>query len=1155
MANAIGFGELFNKGDFDANLSALKAKISEISEAINATATAANTLNTVLGGELKSKINLLATSSTTLDTELKKVRADFEAFKQTVASTKTTVDQYKNANDKLKEKVKEVETESKKLNATQKESGKVAKTASINYGQLSQSLIGVASGAALLYRGITMLRDQISEAVKSSIEFESVMKEVQAISRASASSLTLLTKDAQRLGATTEKTASQVGSAQKELAKLGFTVTEVLASTSSIIDLSTATGEGLAQSATVAAATLRAFGLDAQQMIRVVDVMAGSFVRSGLDLEKFRESMKLVAPIARATNIDIETTTASLSKLADAGLSGSLAGTALRNLFSNMADPTSKLAKRLGFVVENSEDMIKAFKQLRAEGVGLAEAVQMVDVRARPAFFTLLNQVDSVEALTLEYRYLDGEAHDIAETMRDTLKNDIEIASSAFDAMRREMVDGFIPAMREGTQTTTTFIEAIRLFSKGMKDGSAQNETFVGGMFKAVGQIKDAVLYVTMLDHVVNGLNKSWDYFVKSNQEYVEKGKVKETIQDTTTALDSVLDALVKGTEAFDTYTKSNIALKEINEGVSTTIEELMGQYPELVKKVEKYNDGIFKQEEFLKALIIQQQREFKESKASYDSLVLQEKALEELVEKLQETGKSTKQLSDAERLLNVTRELIKKQLPFIIQLENALNDIRNASTEGLEEQYNEQLKLNKILNDYNIELARTAELEAKIAFDRDRSLESLEAYKQAKIRTAQAILQKEIEAIRESEESETLKTARLKIVYEKHKQTRISIEESIVKTLLTLHQEMYAKMVAEDEAYLERFKKHAEDVAKSFEVAIQEIKGINDIMPKQEQAWRNMSSEIEHYNKVREGGLKRFFQLKREESALIQKGKEQNDNLNDADMDRLLQLKDELVEFEKLTRQGIATALRAVSQGVTLLYDNAAVRRENELVAIDRWEQERIRLAGDNAEAITAIEEEAEAKRRKIKIEQAKADKREALFQIAIQTAVNLVRVAWQPWLIAGVALLGAAQAAIVAARPLPEFYKGTENAPEGHAWVGERGRELVKDGKTGKVALTPDKPTIAYLTRGSVVVPHEKTERILASHNPDYNGIVLNKSVEVAQPKQPSIDYDKLIGGFKTAVKDIPLTTTNFDENGVRQFVRKGNARIERLNARYKY
>jgi TP901 family phage tail tape measure protein len=1145
MANAIGFGELFNKEDFNSGLGALKELIVQINTALGKTSEAASALNTVLGGELKEKVNALTSSNSALDAELKKVKADFDEFKKSVSSTKTTINQYKGATEKLDKEVVKIENDFKKLNTTQKSLNSTTKVSSITMGQLSQSLIGVASGAALLYKGAVMLKDQFKQAYRSAIDFEKAIKEVQAITRSSGDAIKLLTADANRLGASTEKTSVEIAGLQKELAKLGFSVQEILASSGGITDLSTATGEDLVKSATVAASTLRAFGLEATEMTRVVNVMSGSFVRSGLDLEKFREAIKLVAPIARATNLELEVTTASLSKLADAGLSGSLAGTALRNLMSNMSSTATKLGARIGFAVDSTEKFIEAFKKLKREGVGLEEAIEIVDVRARPAFFTILNQIEAIEGLTLEYKILDGEARKIADTMRSTLSNDIAIASSAFDAMRRNMVEDTLPAFSSLIKSVTTTGEFIRFFISDVRS-----------MISAIDGTLPPLAKFALGFHPLIGAIKAFQGVYKEMEKTAEENKTREALLNLRVELEGASKSIKTASQDI-----------ELMESVLASIDTkqfhiLNSEAVKLDKRFKDIVDSNLSLDEKMKLLkfrlgqaVGEADNLNKQYTTRLETARKELKAIEDINATTIVTNKSraiemtlTNEVKNLERLLLGTVSERAKIEQFVLELKE----------KGLyysEEDLKLQSELLKIQYDLNIEMARTREMEAKINFERDSSLETLDKYKKARIETANLVLQKELELIKETEEQEEIRIIKSKLAYEKHKQTRIGIEESTVKSLLKLHEEMYAKMVAEDEAYLERFKKHAEDVAKSFEVAIQEIKGINDIMPKQEEAWRNMSSEVDYFNKSREGGLKKFLKLKKEESELIKKGKEQNDSLNDADMDRLLQLKDELVEFEKLTRQGIATALRAVSQGVSMLYDNAAIRRQNELVAIDRWEQERIRLAGDNQEAITAIEEEAEAKRRKIKIEQAKADKREALFQIAIQTAVNLVRVAWQPWLVAGVALLGAAQAAIVAARPLPEFYKGTDNAPEGHAWVGERGRELVKDGKTGKVSVTPDKPTIAYLTKGSVVIPHEKTERILASHNPDYNGIVLGKSVERVQSNQPSIDYDKLIGGFKTAVKDIPLTTTNFDENGVRQFVRKGNARIERLNARYKY
>jgi TP901 family phage tail tape measure protein len=1126
MANAIGFGELFNKEDFNSNLEALKGKIEAISKAIDETATASNKLNTALGGELKEKVNTLTSSNSALDTELRKVRADFEAFKQTVASTKTTVDQYKTANDKLKEKVKEVETELKKLNATQKESGKVAKQATINYGQLSQSLIGVASGAALLYKGISMLKEQITLAVKSTIEFESVMKEVQAITRSSATDLALMTSNANRLGATTEKTASQIGGLQKELAKLGLNTTEILASTDAIVDLSTATGENLVSSATIAASTMRAFGLEATDMTKVVNVMAGSFVRSGLDLEKFRESIKLVAPIARATNISLEMTTASLSKLADAGLSGSLAGTALRNLFSNMADPTSKLAKFLGYTVTSSEDLTKAFKDLRDRGVDLAQAVQMVDVRARPAFFTLLNQVDAVEALALEYRILDDEANKIAETMRDTLENDILIASSAFDALRRNITEKSIPAMRAITQDVTTFSEFLRFAVDDLYNLSKAAETVNETDFTFGNVIKDLIPFYRQYQEFVGAMEDSNSF---------RQGR--EALNDTAEAIGELNREMEKSRDKIFLMEKlkNNLELhKDDVEGYSE-ITEIMKEYGDEYKIVQdKLKAGVINEKE---ATEIIKNRLEASLKASQSSI----KSQEDLVEKLRkEYNLRVEKFGLAEF---ETHEFDKQK--------TLLDRIKVIDDFLLENRY-DQILINKALSGL-----RKSELG---------DLEELERIEAERLRLA-----KEAEALRKKQEAEAIKAYNLKMdAFIKEKETGIAALENAVKIAEAEGDKMRA-LALSNKVYEERAKllftlreKELENIALSEDSVENKLNREKVVYETHYQKLMDLSTNwLVHQMKAHQASIKSTEASTKEEFKLsMEAAKKRNqpyaDFLKQKAKDREKDAKKES-EIDRDMQMLLNQSIGAVRRGFDTMFDYRKAKRDEELDAISRWEAERVRLAGDNEEAIAAIREQGDAKRRVLLRKNAKDERAQAMFNIALNTAQAVVAALRIP--IGGIPLsiaigaIGAAQLALVASKPLPEFYKGTDNAPEGHAWVGERGRELVKDGKTGKVSVTPDKPTIAYLTKGSVVIPHEKTERILASHNPDYNGIVLNKSVERVQSNQPSIDYDKLIGGFKTAVKDIPLTTTNFDENGVRQFVRKGNARIERLNARYKY
>lgn len=72
-----------------------------------------------------------------------------------------------------------------------------------------------------------------------------------------------------------------------------------------------------------------------------------------------------------------------------------------------------------------------------------------------------------------------------------------------------------------------------------------------------------------------------------------------------------------------------------------------------------------------------------------------------------------------------------------------------------------------------------------------------------------------------------------------------------------------------------------------------------------------------------------------------------------------------------------------------------------------------------------------------------------------------------------AGVA--GAAQLASAIATPLPQYYKGVKSSPETWAWVGERGTEG-RINPDGSFELTPNKPTLTYLKKGTEIIPHER-------------------------------------------------------------------------------
>ena len=238
---------------------------------------------------------------------------------------------------------------------------------------------------------------------KVAADFEQSMLKVKAVSGATAKEFRALEADALRLGSSTRFTASEVSSLQLEFSKLGFSATEITKVTESTLALAQATGSDLATSAEVAGSTLRAFGLDASETQRVTDVMAQSFSSSALDMASFKDSMKFVAPVAKAAGLSIEQTTGLLGALANNGIKGSQAGTALRRIISELG--------------ATGGDVTEALAQLSAEGLNLADAKDEVGRSAQSALLILSENIPQVNQLTTEFQGAKGAAADMAATM------------------------------------------------------------------------------------------------------------------------------------------------------------------------------------------------------------------------------------------------------------------------------------------------------------------------------------------------------------------------------------------------------------------------------------------------------------------------------------------------------------------------------------------------------------------------------------------------------------------------------------------------------------------------------------------------------------------------------------------------------------------
>ena len=308
-------------------------------------------------------------------------------------------------------------------------------------------------------------------------KFEKQMAAVRAISGATDEQFKELTDSARKLGETTVFTATEVGKLQEEFARLGFDPHQILAAQAATLDLAAATGENLASAAAIAGSSLKAYGLEAAQIVRVTNVMGASFTGSALNLERFTQSMKFAAPVAKTAGFTIEETGSMLMVLADAGLHGSIAGNALKNIFLRLGDANSKLNKHIGRTVQGLPQLIVEMEKMKAATFGLTDATQLLDKRSAPAFLVLLRNIDELKLKTDILNKAEGDITRMAAIRLDNLAGDFTLLKSATEGLGIAVGETFDFALRKSIQSLTDWVQN---FTKSRKGVETLRKTFTG---------------------------------------------------------------------------------------------------------------------------------------------------------------------------------------------------------------------------------------------------------------------------------------------------------------------------------------------------------------------------------------------------------------------------------------------------------------------------------------------------------------------------------------------------------------------------------------------------------------------------------------------------------------------------------------------------
>lgn len=320
-------------------------------------------------------------------------------------------------------------------------------------------------------------------AVKTAADFEGQMSRVGAIAESSKGELKAMSDQAVDLGAKTSKSAAEVAQGMEELAALGFNAQEIMKAMPSVISASEASGADMAETATIMASSLNAFGLEAKDSGHVADLLAMAANKSAADISYMGDALKYAGPPAKALNVSLEDTSAAIGIMSDAGLEGSQAGTALRASFIRLANPTKKSSKAMEELGVNLSDnkgnfvgMPKLIEQFKNGMKGmsreqkLANVAQIVGTEAASGFLTLIEAGPTkIDKFSKSLKNSDGASKKAADRMKDNLKGSLEQLSGAFESAGIIIGNIFSPLLRKLADTITWLVEKLNGMSKGMQ--------------------------------------------------------------------------------------------------------------------------------------------------------------------------------------------------------------------------------------------------------------------------------------------------------------------------------------------------------------------------------------------------------------------------------------------------------------------------------------------------------------------------------------------------------------------------------------------------------------------------------------------------------------------------------------------------------------
>lgn len=322
----------------------------------------------------------------------------------------------------------------------------------------------------------TLAAAPLAYSTKTFADFDDEMRMVKAVTGATEQQFKSLTAVAEELGRTTSFTAKQEAEGMTALGRMGLSPKEIEAAIPAVLNLSRATGTELSEAAEIAANNMRVFGIESSKMSSVADILTATANGSAQTLTDLAEGLKMAGPQAAAAGDSITNVSAALGVLANMGIKGSLAGTALRKAYSQFAKTKiqAKL-KAMGSATTDANGNLRSMPKIMtevakamasmptAQRLGFAE--EIFDLRGSLAGLQLGGNIDQLDEFIKKLQTVNGVSARTAQEMDSGIGGAWRIFMSAIEgcqiAIGRIIGDARTPYMNKLSAVITKVAEWI----------------------------------------------------------------------------------------------------------------------------------------------------------------------------------------------------------------------------------------------------------------------------------------------------------------------------------------------------------------------------------------------------------------------------------------------------------------------------------------------------------------------------------------------------------------------------------------------------------------------------------------------------------------------------------------------------------------------